>query len=190
VEEGVLRELRLRILDGGDRDAIVELVRGLGPWVKATARTMRLEPDECEDAMQEFFTKVSRNDWRPLRAWGGEATLRGYLRVIARRTALDIVKRRGPVSAGEEDEQVSGQPGPRAIVEEGEGRRMLYLALSRLSDDDSRILTLRYFKDLGHAEIAERLRITTNAASVRLHRAEKRLEAALRAIASEEPTWN
>lgn len=186
----MLRGLRLRILDGGDREAIVELVRGLGPWVKATARKMGLDPDECEDAVQEFFTKLWLNDWRALRAWGGEATLRGYLRVVAKRTAIDIVKRRGPVSAGEDDEMVSGQPGPRAIVEGGEGRRMLYLALSKLSDDDSTILTLRYFKDLGHAEIAQRLRITTNAASVRLHRAEKRLEARLRVIAEEEPTWN
>jgi RNA polymerase sigma factor, sigma-70 family len=52
-------------------------------------------------------------------------------------------------------------------------------ALARLRPDDAEVLRLWAWEDLGPAEIAEVLRISVNAANLRLHRARRRLGAEL-----------
>ena len=190
MDERRLAELRQRITDGGDRSAIQELVVEVGAWVQAIGRSMGLEPSECEDAMQEFLVRLWEDDWHVLRVWGREATLRGYLRVVARRIALEVMRRRGLVLDDSAHDPVAAGPGPREIAEKEERHRMLHSAMSNLSENDSQILSMRLLQDLSHEDIANRLQITLNAASVRLHRAERRLEAQLRRIASEDKTWN
>ena len=56
-------------------------------------------------------------------------------------------------------------------------------ALATLSDGDQEILRLAAWEGLSHAEIGQVLAITPNAAAIRLHRARRRLEGALKGSA-------
>ena len=57
-------------------------------------------------------------------------------------------------------------------------------ALATLSDGDQEILRLAAWEELSHAEIGLVLEITPNAAAIRLHRARKRLEDAMKGSTS------
>jgi RNA polymerase sigma-70 factor (ECF subfamily) len=57
-------------------------------------------------------------------------------------------------------------------------------ALATLSDADQEILRLAAWEGLSHGEIGQVLGITPNAAAIRLHRARKRLEDAMKGSAS------
>jgi RNA polymerase sigma-70 factor (ECF subfamily) len=52
-------------------------------------------------------------------------------------------------------------------------------AMSRLKPSDRGILALAYWEDLGPGEIGEVLGVSTNAATIRLHRARRRFAAAM-----------
>jgi RNA polymerase sigma-70 factor (ECF subfamily) len=57
-------------------------------------------------------------------------------------------------------------------------------AMATLSDGDQEVLRLAAWESLSHGEISQVLGITPNAAAIRLHRARRRLEAALKGSAS------
>lgn len=80
-------------------------------------------------------------------------------------------RRRGALLA-----RLAVEPTPR---HETEGDRPLRCAMARLSDRDREVLMLAAWEQLAPAEIAAVLGCSRSAANVRLHRARKRLLAAL-----------
>lgn len=108
-----------------------------------------------------------RHQGRPVLAW---------LFTIAGRRVADFYRRRPPTPGLPGFEVVdSTSPGPAEAAERSLDLAALHEALERLGAADREIIDLHFFAGLSHGEAAGVLGITINAATVRLHRALKRL---------------
>lgn len=126
----------------------------------------RREHDDAEHVerqFQDFFARLAEADYRLLRMWNGQCTLRTYLAALALKHVIEA-------RAGHESESTD-------LYEEllKPLRGSLRDALHTLTEADRRIIELRRFDGLGFREIAMRLAMSADAAAVTLHRAEKRL---------------
>jgi len=120
--------------------------------------------DGAEDCFQETFLAALRA-YPKLKEDGN---LRGWLVTIAHRKAIDHHRARGrrPVPVAEVAEVAVEDPAP------GEG---IWAAVGALPPKQRAAVTLRYASDLPHAEIADALGCTPEAARRSLHEGLKRL---------------
>ena len=137
------------------------------------------------DAVQDVFTVA----WRRLHTLRDPAQLRPWLLQIARRTAIDHgrrFRRRDDDPAGDEvlATVADDGPGPEELGELGELARRLDVGLHGLSRRDATAIGLATHFGFGSQEIAEALGVTPGNAKVILHRARRRLRAALEAQAA------
>ena len=133
---------------------------------------------EAEDAAQvgfvKAYTSLGRFDAdRPFRPWllrivGNEA--RNRRRSTGRRARLEL-------AASALEPRVT--PGPEADVVAAERRRQLLDAVESLRESDREVIGMRYFLDLGEAEMAGVLGVATGTIKSRLNRAMGRLRAEL-----------
>jgi RNA polymerase sigma factor (sigma-70 family) len=120
--------------------------------------------DGAEDCFQETFLAA-------LRAYPkltDDGNLRGWLVTIAHRKAIDHHRARGrrPVPVAEVAETSAEDPAPDGGI---------WAAVGGLPPKQRAAVTLRYASDLPHAEIAEALGCTPEAARRSLHEGLKRL---------------
>lgn len=124
--------------------------------------------DETDDVVAETFTIV----WRRLAEVPDSAVVPWCLGVARRclanqrRSTARRKRLRDRIAAEPQPTQTSPDPGLEA-------------ALARLEEEQREILRLSAWEGFGAGEIAEVLGITPNAASIRLHRARRELEALL-----------
>lgn len=170
------RELVSRALTGDVR-AYEELVRAHQGIAQRTAFLITRDEAEAQDAAQvgfmKAYTSLGRFDpTRPFRPWllrivGNEA--RNRRRSAARRARLELV------SAARE----TAAPSPESDVVADERRRELLDALEELKEGDREVIGLRYFLDLGEAEMAAALDVAPGTVKSRLARALGRLRVVL-----------
>jgi RNA polymerase sigma-70 factor (ECF subfamily) len=133
-----------------------------------------------EDLTQEVFLRVLRYhaSYRPDRSF------RVWLYAIARNVLADHRSRRGEATSLDalKSEPPSRDAPPPEILERDETRARVRAALGRLGDGDRELLVLSRFHDMRHAELAELFGCSIGAIKVRVHRALKRLAAALEAL--------
>jgi RNA polymerase sigma-70 factor, ECF subfamily len=146
-------------------------------WISARARCLdeaqRIlrSSSSAEEAVQEAF----------LRAWRSRATCRNpeaplpWLLQITRNEALRL-RRRAPLEQPVPQEAL-GEPDP--WLEGLPDRLEVQRVLAELSDDDRKLLSMRYGEDLTQPRLAELLEIPEGTVKVRLHRLRKRLRLAL-----------
>jgi RNA polymerase sigma factor (sigma-70 family) len=89
-----------------------------------------------------------------------------WLRVIARREALRLAGERRHEPVEDALERLAGPSHEAEVVRSADLRQ----ALAGLREDDRRLLVWRFWGDLPHCEVAERLGVSETAAKVRLHR--------------------
>ncbi|GAB3707023.1 RNA polymerase sigma factor [Mariniluteicoccus flavus] len=123
-----------------------------GPTVLRVCRAL-LRPADAEDAWADTFLKA-------LRAWpdlADDANVEAWLVTIARRTCLDQVRRRTPVSVADLPERPArtGNPSPPEPV---------WDAVAALPPKQRDVVVLRYAADLAYADIAAVLGGTPEAA--------------------------
>ncbi len=161
--------------EAGSFDRLVERhVPRLLRWLESTGTSHH----DAEDAAQEACIRAHRAIARYDPRWAFST----WLFTIAHRVRLDLAARRRdhvPLAAVE---LPSAAPEPDPLPEGGLWAR----ARALLHAEDLRALWLHYAEDLAPAEVARVLGISGIAARVRLHRARKRLETALRA----DPTFH
>jgi RNA polymerase sigma-70 factor (ECF subfamily) len=126
--------------------------------VYASALSVLRDPGRAEDVTQEVFLKLWRN---PGRFDPSRGALGPYLRLMARSRALDLwrsersgeraVERAGLLAG--HDEAPDHERPDAAAEHEGDRLRMI-AALRRLPTPQAEAVFLRYFGDLGAAEIA------------------------------------
>ncbi len=137
--------------------------------------------EAAEDVTSEVFMKALRS----LRRYDpSRAAPRTWLLRIARNAVTDhlrSLKRRGSlhVSLDRVPDLVSDIPSQEERVVREERIQRLLNGSQTLRKADQEILSLRYGSGLDNREIAEHLGISNNAVAVRLHRALKRLKAAV-----------
>ena len=142
----------------------------------------------AEDVTSEVFLKALRSIERydP-----SIASPRTWLLRIARNAVTDhlrSLKRKGSlhVSLDRVPDLVSDLPSQEERLLREERLQKLLNANQTLREADQEILSLRYGGGLSNSEIAETLGISNNAVAVRIHRALKRLEEAVRTMSEEE----
>jgi RNA polymerase sigma-70 factor (ECF subfamily) len=171
----------------GNEGAVRALVQRHNRRLFRVARGIVRDDAEAEDIVQETYVRAFTN----LTAFRGEARLATWLTRIAINEALGRLRRRRPSADLAELESGDGQndrvvpfPSPAPVGPEAEAdragvRRLLESCIDELPDHLRLVLILRDVQGLSAEATAEQLGIVTVTAKTRLHRARRRLRAAL-----------
>jgi RNA polymerase sigma-70 factor (ECF subfamily) len=163
-EEGRL----VNLARAGDDDAFAQLVRIGAPAAIGAARRITRDAALAEDAAQEAFIRAHR----ALRDYRHESSFAAWIRKIAIRTAIDLVRRRRP-----EDPIAESLLSGASEEKRHEDADLLREALAALSRLDREILLAREVEGVGDREVARRFEMTVTGVRVRMHRARRRLQA-------------
>ena len=183
----------------GDEAALDEILRRDLPWIRQRVEErcgdVLRKRVECEDIVQEALVEVlrygprfqmqSRDEFRGLMVRIIENVIRGELdyhqalrREIARERPLPGAT---ILQLGGDLRSVTR---PSQAAERSEREAWVRLALELLDVRDREILLLRQWKELGFAEIGERLGISENGARMRFQRALPKLARQVAALKS------
>jgi RNA polymerase sigma-70 factor (ECF subfamily) len=151
-------ERLLAAVGRGDADALAALLdRHAGALLASLARLLGRK-GEAEEVLQEVFLWVWEHADRYDRT---RSSVRGWLLVIARSRALDVLRsdksRRAREEGVERERPRAHQPVPLAGLEERERRRRLLAALALLPREQRQCIELAFFAGLSHTQIAMRL---------------------------------
>jgi RNA polymerase sigma-70 factor (ECF subfamily) len=171
----------------GDLDAFDALVRAYEKPVYNLAYRMSGNYDDANDIASEAFVRV----FNAIPRFRGESSFSTWLYRIATNVFLDERKRRRAhpqVSLDDEFEsegsvlqrQVEDStPGPNALAEEQERRRILDEAIRELPDFQREMITMYHVLDLSYEEIGEITGAPIGTVKSRLNRARLALRANL-----------
>jgi RNA polymerase sigma-70 factor, ECF subfamily len=133
----------------------------------------RLSTGDVEDLVADVF----------LVAWRRREQLpvdpRGWLLGVARRLLAN--SRRGEARSAALLDRLSREPAPAANAEEGESRASILSALDTLETDDRDLLELLAWDGLSRDQLAAVFGVNRATIAVRVHRARRKLTAALAA---------
>lgn len=151
----------------GETWAFEQLVRRHAAMAVGAAARITRDPALAEDAAQEAFWKA----FRALPGYREEQNFGGWLRRIAVRCALDLLRKRRP-----EDPLSGFESSPERLEARIESKSRLVHALARISPSDREILMSVKADGRPVREVARDLGITAVSARVRLHRARMKLK--------------
>jgi RNA polymerase sigma-70 factor (ECF subfamily) len=162
VDREVLERFRL-----GDEAAVKAVYDRFGGPVFALSMSILGEHGLAADATQQTFIKA----WRAASTYDPERDFGPWIYAIARRTAIDLYRKRSRLVVSDEVDLVTLPPGLETVWEVFEVRS----ALDRLPDEERQVVKLSHFDGFTHVEIAERLDIPVGTVKSRSHRAHRRL---------------
>lgn len=159
--------------------ALDQLMDVFGSWLLRLAVLKLGDRTLAEDALQETFLRAYRA-WPGFRERGRDAAVRSWLARMAVQVCADLGKRQALLRAADVPQwEASPQAGfssnPEDLAVVREERRDLQKVLTEMSEEDRRILLLRYYFDLSPAQIARLERCPQVTVRSRLFRARKRL---------------
>lgn len=166
VDRAMLEQFR-----DGDALAVKAVYDEFGGPVYALSLSVLRDPDLAADATQQTFLKA----WRASSTYDPEREFRPWIYAIARRTAIDIYRKRKRIVPSDDIDGATTPPGLEVTWEVFEVRA----ALDRLPDAERIVVQLSHLEGLTHAEIADRLGIPIGTVKSRSHRAHQRLAALL-----------
>jgi len=154
----------------GDESAIRELYARYSGAISTVARSIVRDAGLVDEVVQQTFLKA----WRSSSSFDPTRELAPWLYSIARRTAIDTLRREQRPTTGdhepETDQPVTGI-GFDQVYEAFEVRR----AVDTLPPDERTVVELSHRLGLTHAEIAEQLAIPLGTVKSRSARAHGRL---------------
>lgn len=162
MDREVLERFRL-----GDEAAVKAVYDRFGGPVFALSMSILGEHGLAADATQQTFIKA----WRAASTYDAERSFAPWIYAIARRTAIDIYRRRSRLVVSDDVDLPTFPPGLETVWEVFEVRA----ALDRLPDEERQVVKLSHFDGFTHVEIAERLDIPVGTVKSRSHRAHRRL---------------
>lgn len=151
-------ELVQRIAEG-DPEALRELYGLYGKIVFGMAYRVLGDRQLAEDCTQDVFVAL----WRGARSYDAKrARVTTWLFTITRNTAIDIVRRRevrraDPLPEDESTWATDTAPDAAEVAAAGAQAERIAAAMAELPRPQLEAVSLAYFDDLSHAEIAERL---------------------------------
>jgi RNA polymerase sigma-70 factor (ECF subfamily) len=171
----------------GDERAIATLFDRYGNVLYAVAYRLVGQRADAEEVVLEAFAQA----WRDAaRFEGSRASVAGWLTMIARSRALDLVRARtrreritaSAATAGPDVPLGMGRPraDPSTLYDHTERRRQVQLALDGLSPPQRQAIELAYFEGLSQSEIAERLQEPLGTIKTRVRLAMEKLRDTLR----------
>jgi len=142
----------------GDADALAYLFDRHGAAVLGVLTRMLGRAGEADEVLQEVFLWLWKH---PRRYDSSRSSLRGWLLVLARSRALDVLRadrsRRVREEGVERERPTVHEPVPLQDLEQREAERRLQRALGTLPDEQRRCIELAFFAGLSHSQIAARL---------------------------------
>jgi len=180
-------EIISRVLRG-EQNAYAELVNRYQAYVFTLVLRMIKSREDAEEVAQDVFIKA----YRSLADFRGESKFSTWLYTIANTTSITFLRKKKLDVHSLDNEKVfevadSKDSGLRAnLVEQKSRVNMVNEAIAMLSPDDAEIITLFYKAEQNLEEISRILRLETNTAKVRLHRARTRLKEKMEKNFSEE----
>ena len=172
----------------GEQNAYAELVNRYQAYVFTLVLRMIKTREDAEEVAQDVFVKA----YRSLADFRGESKFSTWLYTIANTTSITFLRKKKLDVHSLDNEKVfevadSKDSGFRAnLVEQKSRVNMVNEAIAMLSPDDAEIITLFYKAEQNLEEISRILRLETNTAKVRLHRARTRLKEKMEKNFSEE----
>jgi RNA polymerase sigma-70 factor (ECF subfamily) len=166
--------------------------RHAAPLIALACRILGDRAD-AEDVALEALATV----WRaPDRFEPGRGSLRAWLTVMVRNSALDLVRvraRRGELMAhAAADHNPPGlgaeEPDPATVAEADEQRRHVLAALRELPEAQRQAIELAFYEGLTQSEIADRVGAPLGTVKTRIRDGMNKLRTALRPLYLESPS--
>lgn len=135
-----------------DENAMEDIFRRYSGAVYSVALRVLHDSGQAEDVLQEVFLQLWRN---PAVFVQQRGSLGGWLVVVARNRAIDLLRRRKPSDSVEDVVLAS----PVNVAEEAERNTTMQKVrqvIAGLPDEQRKTLELAYFEGLSHTEIASR----------------------------------
>ena len=182
-------ELVLALLSG-DRAAADRFARLYEAFIGAAVLSSSYAARRFHaDLVQDVYVHLWRNDFRVLRQWEGERSLRAYLRTVIRHLVWERLSSLQPAQEQLEGDPMTASSGlcesmeppltPEQNVLADEVSSAVRCAIDALKPSYREALYLRYFRELSYAEIARTIKITPTNVGVRLKRALASMKTAL-----------
>jgi len=179
----------------GDERAIGQLYDRYGAVLYAVAYRIVGEQADAEEVVLEALAQA----WRDApRFEPGRGSVAGWLTMIARSRALDLVRarsRRERITATAAADRPDAppamsdfRPDPARALDHDERRRQVRHALATLSPPQRQAIELAYFEGLSQTEIAERLQEPLGTVKTRVRLGMQKLRECLRAFYFERGT--
>ncbi|MEO7413509.1 MAG: sigma-70 family RNA polymerase sigma factor [Opitutaceae bacterium] len=171
-------ELLRRYAADRSEAAFAELVRRhLTPVYTLALRQAGGDAHLAEDVAQMVFTALARK----ASSLAGRQTLGGWLYRTTHFAARDVVRteRRRRVREQEAQTMHESSTNPEATIDWEKLHPVLDETMNELGDDDRDAVWLRFFEGRSFAEVGARLRLTENAARMRVDRALDKLHGLL-----------
>jgi RNA polymerase sigma-70 factor, ECF subfamily len=144
--------------------------------VYRVARSVCRDDSRAQDAVQEAFISI----WRTRANYDDRRTVAPWLLTVARSRAIDVARRNGPhVVRGADEDRLEDVPAAGAIAEQvvaNDQAGDLLSALAKLSDAQQEVITLAFYGQLTHTEIAAHLNLPLGTVRGRLRLALDRLQ--------------
>lgn len=157
-------ELMEAVARGGE-DALAALVDRYAAPLHGYLTQLTRSRDDADDLLQDLWIRVARG----ARRFDSRRRFRPWVYGIATNLARDLFRRRAVRARAPLD------PEPAAAAPAREERLDLRARLAKLPDRLRAVIVLRYYQDLGEAEMAEALGIPPGTVKSRLHAAVREL---------------
>ena len=164
----------------GSAEAFGELFDRYGDRAYRVALAVCHDDGRAQDAVQEGFLSVwrSRDSYRPQRG-----TVAAWLLTVVRHRAIDIARSNGRHSARRDsDDQLEARAAPvdvtESVIKRDDADR-LQASLALLPDAQAEVITLAFYGQLSHTEIATQLCLPAGTVKGRMRLGLHRLRAAL-----------
>lgn len=174
----------------GDLEALGEVYDAYSGPVHTVVRGVLGSGGQADDAVQDTFMRA----WRGAGSFDGDRSIGPWLFTIARRSAIDILRREGRPTRSDHDELTdntlnggvaSGNPEAGVPdIEEAWEKWEIRLALDKLPEAERSVLMLSHYHGLTHPQIAEHLGVPAGTVKSRSHRAHQRLSGLLSHLVS------
>ncbi|HEX8210615.1 MAG TPA: sigma-70 family RNA polymerase sigma factor [Longimicrobium sp.] len=167
----------------GDEIALAALYDRWADRVYSIAAHVMSASDGADDVVERTFTQI----WKDAARYDAErGSVAAWIVIIARSHALTMRRSEGRRIRHDEmrsqfvlDEGTITAASPLQELETGEDRQAVHKAMSRLPDEQERVVRMTFFEGLTQAEIAERLGIPLGTVKTRVRLAFSKLRATL-----------
>ena len=148
------------------------------------ARSVCRDDGRAQEAVQETFISI----WTTRGTYEQRGAVAAWVLTIARHRAIDIARRNAPHAAHRaSDERLHKLPGPgnvaEHVIKQSEARDLQSL-LADLPDAQREVITLAFYAQLTHTEIAEHLHLPAGTVKGRIRLGLQRLRGDIDRVAS------
>ncbi len=172
-----LSGLIVRIAERGDREAFTALFSHFAPRVKSYLLRLGAAPEAAEELAQETLLTV----WRRAASFDpSRAAASTWIFTIARNLRIDLSRRDGRSPPVDDPSMMNDGPSrPDDALGAVEDEARILAAMARLPAEQAQVITLAFYADKPHSEIAGDLGLPLGTVKSRLRLAMARLRIAL-----------